>query len=563
MKRTPPVKPNLETKVLKRSWTDGEVDGDSTSIPTLDSTENLLSFETPVPKRGRMGSEGEDVAAKLDAAVRMFMQQFTETKTLINEMRTDINKRIETVKTDLEGKLEAVSKDITSLRTDCASKFQQSDASVDALNVRVDTVSHAIDNLERCDDLIVSGIPFVEGEDLPAMFKAMLRHIGLGESAPPSVDIRRLYPRSPSENNSSFIKIQFALRNARDDFYYAYLGKHDLKLCHLGIDSTRRVYVNESLTDAARKVRAAAIRLKKDGKLSKYGRGGGIVIYFKEHLGCKEVFRIEPSEETVDKTECLACELRFDTEKVLLLVVYNPPARSTYRDYVNFNADDVENGIRSVAWNEFYNFRNPNEMLDFFNSHVKRIHDQCIPLRTCSNRKKFNPWFNNDIKRSILERDMAYDDWRRAPPDRKTLAHLRYKTLRNKTNTLIDKAKSQYTTRFLDSTIPTKTLWKRVRSVGAAKDKTPAVCCFHPDDVNQAFLSSFIAKDNPRPSRAAETFRFRFRPVQHWEVVNAICDIRSNATGVDGLPICFIKIILPLEDLNGSGMRAPQVISAP
>ncbi|KAL1403438.1 hypothetical protein pipiens_019360 [Culex pipiens pipiens] len=395
MKRTPPAKPNLETKVLKRSWTDGEVEGDSTSTPTLDSTENLLSFETPVPKRGRMGSEGEDVAAKLDAAVRMFMQQFTETKTLINEMRTDINKRIETVKTDLEGKLEAVSKDITSLRTDCASKFQQSDAAADALNVRVDTVSHAIDNLERCDDLIVSGIPFVEGEDLPAMFKAMLRHIGLGESAPPSVDIRRLYPRSPSENNSSFIKIQFALRNARDDFYYAYLGKHDLKLCHLGIDSTRRVYVNESLTDAARKVRAAAIRLKKDGKLSsvftkrgivqkgtkldeirnnlqdskitiacfteswlttkntdrsiaipgfsflrndrKYGRGGGIVIYFKEHLGCKEVFRIEPSEETVDKTECLACEMRFDTEKVLLLVVYNPPGQSqTFQSCSNF-----------------------------------------------------------------------------------------------------------------------------------------------------------------------------------------------------------------------------------
>ncbi|KAL1375878.1 hypothetical protein pipiens_017226 [Culex pipiens pipiens] len=160
-------------------------------------------------------------------------------------------------------------------------------------------------------------------------------------------------------------------------------------------------------------------------------------------------------------------------------------------------------------------------------------------------------------KRSILERDMAYDDWRRAPPDRKTLAHLRYKTLRNKTNTLIDKAKSQYTTRFLDSTIPTKTLWKRVRSVGAAKDKTPAVCCFHPDDVNQAFLSSFIAKDNPRPSRAAATFRFSFRPVQHWEVVNAICDIRSNATGVDGLPICFIKIILPLSRLSSTWFRTP------
>ncbi|EDS29904.1 cadherin [Culex quinquefasciatus] len=169
-----------------------------------------------------MGSEGEDVAAKLDAAVRMFMQQFTETKTLRKGSKR--------------------SKPIS----------KQSDAAADALNIRVDTVSHAIDNLERCDDLIVSGILFVDGEDLSAMFKAMLRHIGLGESAPSSVDIRRLYPRSPSENNSSFIKNQFALRNARDDFYYAYLWKHDLKLCHLGIDSTRRVYVNESLTDAAR-----------------------------------------------------------------------------------------------------------------------------------------------------------------------------------------------------------------------------------------------------------------------------------------------------------------------
>ncbi|KAL1373674.1 hypothetical protein pipiens_018523, partial [Culex pipiens pipiens] len=518
-----------------------------------------------------MDGADDGVSAKLDAAVKMFMEQFTETKTMIHEMRTDLNKKIETIKTDLEGKLEAVSKDITSLRSDCATKFLQTDANVDALSDRLDGVSHAIDSLERCDDLIVSGVPFVEGEDLPAYFTAMLKHVGLDGSVPPSVDIRRLYSRSPNGSDGSFIKIQFALRNARDDFYYAYLGKHDLKLCHLGIDSTRRVYVNESLTDAARKIRAAAIRLKKDGKLSsvytkrgvvhdskvtiacfteswlttkntdrsiaipgfaflrcdrKYCRGGGIVIYYKEHVGCKEVFRIEPTEQSADKTECLACELRFGSEKVLLVAVYNPPGNdctdilaekldaligsfeyviligdfntdlrkpsnerarleslmstfalvsvgeeptfyhrhgcsqldlllssccekvlrfsqvafpglsthdlifgsldfdvlppvrsNTYRDYVHFNANDVENEINSVDWSEFYNLHNPNAMLDFFNSHVKRIHDQCIPLRTCSNRKKLNPWYNNEIKRSMLERDMAYDDWRKAPPE--------------------------------------------------------------------------------------------------------------------------------------------------
>ena len=98
----------------------------------------------------------------LDYAVRMFMQQFAETKTLLDEIRTDINRQIATVKTDLESKLEAVTKHISSLRADCTTQFKFNDEAVNGLNTQVNAVSEAVSNLENRNDLIVSGIPFLQ-----------------------------------------------------------------------------------------------------------------------------------------------------------------------------------------------------------------------------------------------------------------------------------------------------------------------------------------------------------------------------------------------------------------
>ncbi|KAL9699015.1 hypothetical protein quinque_002456 [Culex quinquefasciatus] len=58
---------------------------------------------------------------------------------------------------------------------------------------------------------------------------------------------------------------------------------------------------------------------------AKFQRGGGIMVYCKHHIGRTEVFRTELTAESADKTECVAIELRVDGEKILLVVVYNPP----------------------------------------------------------------------------------------------------------------------------------------------------------------------------------------------------------------------------------------------
>ncbi|XP_055543328.1 uncharacterized protein LOC129728882 [Wyeomyia smithii] len=220
----------------------------------------------------------------------------------------------------------------------------------------------------------------------------------------------------------------------------------------------------------------------------------------------------------------------------------------TYRDYVNFDALTLQNAVLSVVWDEMYSINDPNILLDTFNSHLRRIHDQCIPLRTRCKRQRTNQWFDHDIRKSILERDLAYNDWLNAPADSKTLAKQRYKAFRNRTNALIKDAKARFLHDHLDDRILPNVLWKRIQQLGVGKEQVPVDCDFDPNEINRIFLASYTDNSPRRPRyfENASSHSFSFRTFEDLEIVNAIWDIKSNATGIDGLPTSFIKIVLPL-----------------
>lgn len=120
------------------------------------------------------------------------MGQFSETKTMIDELRSDINNKINAVKLELEGKLDVVSSDIHSLKAECAAKFQTNDAALNAINERVDQISQTVRNLGNRNELIIAGIPFMDGENLRAYFMVICAQPELGEALIPSIDIRRM-----------------------------------------------------------------------------------------------------------------------------------------------------------------------------------------------------------------------------------------------------------------------------------------------------------------------------------------------------------------------------------
>lgn len=224
------------------------------------------------------------VSAKCDVAsnpktmedlMRTMMQQFAETRELITTVRSeihDVHIKIDTVKMELQS-------DIASVKNEYATKFQQHDSALESLNRMVDCVSQKVGALENRNELIISGIPFQTGEDLNSTLNAISRHLEVKDTSALVAKTRRITSASNSDR-TGLILVEFALKSSRDEFYSAYLRKRDLKLKHLGLDSDRRVYINESLTTEQRKLKSTALHLKKAGKLvSVYTKQG--IVYVK------------------------------------------------------------------------------------------------------------------------------------------------------------------------------------------------------------------------------------------------------------------------------------------
>ncbi|XP_053690713.1 uncharacterized protein LOC128739260 [Sabethes cyaneus] len=230
-------------------------------------------------------------------------------------------------------------------------------------------------------------------------------------------------------------------------------------------------------------------------------------------------------------------------------VVTREEQKITFRDYVNFDAQAVANAVLSVPWNEFYVLTEVNQLASFFTHQMKTIHDEYIPLREAKANKRSNPWFNADVRRSILERELAYKEWQQSPSYLKHTKHQHFKTLRNRTNLLIRRAKEAYFERFLGDYGNIGNLWKRVKSLGVCRKVSSAECNFDPDEVNNTFLSNCTPVQHLYQQAtvgASPAEAFRFKHIETWEVINAVWDSTSNAVGSDGIPIKFIKILLPL-----------------
>jgi hypothetical protein len=104
--------------------------------------------------------------------------------------------------------------------------------------------------------------------------------------------------------------------------------------------------------------------------------------------------------------------------------------------------------------------------------------------------------------------------------------------------------------KFLNPSLPSKTLWKNLRAIGAAGDKLDTgPIIFSPDELN-TFYSLDVDVDLPGPSIPSsisnESDLFAFRTVPFSDVKRAIRLIKSNAVGLDGIPLKFVKLFLLL-----------------
>lgn len=189
------------------------------------------------------------------------------TKEDIKQLGQTLSSQIDKLKLD-------IAVDLEKLREDNKVTFNELTASIEETKVNT---THALERTNRSNDLIVSGVPFVQGENLTSYYNAWCHSLGYDQNNFPLVDIRRLVKGVPAVGNVYIILLQFAITIQRNDFYAAYLRTRSLMLSDIGFAVKKRIYINENLGPATRTLRTKALQLKKDGIFSGVYSKNGIV----------------------------------------------------------------------------------------------------------------------------------------------------------------------------------------------------------------------------------------------------------------------------------------------
>lgn len=217
--------------------------------------------------------------------------------------------------------------------------------------------------------------------------------------------------------------------------------------------------------------------------------------------------------------------------------------------YRDFNAVNIENLLRDVAMWDFrqiFFMPDPNDQVHYFNAIIISLFQAHVPLKIFYPKDEANPWLNFEIASAMTERDIAYRIWSNDKRNDAKKEHL--KMLRKTVRSLVRSAKRRAQVGRLDPSLPSKKLWRNLDEVGV-RESVDKDIIFSADELSEYYASlgaqssqiNDISDYGPQP--AGETFSFQ--NVTDEEVVKAVSGVKSNAIGLDGISLKFLKLLLP------------------
>lgn len=218
-------------------------------------------------RRVKISESGVDDNMTVSQLAEMLSAKLEATKDDIsNQIGDEMLKLRREIKQDLESVRNSFERSVSELGKAC--KKNESD---------IQTVSLALTRSSYRNDLVVSGVPFMQNEDLGEYFDKWCQILGYKSS--PAVDSRRLSKHPMTVGKKYLILLQFALSNQRNDFFKKYMSCKSLSLDDIGFELKDRIFINENLALPDRIIRTKALEAKKHGKLeSVFTRNGGVFV---------------------------------------------------------------------------------------------------------------------------------------------------------------------------------------------------------------------------------------------------------------------------------------------
>src|SRR6202000_2670373 len=110
-------------------------------------------------------------------------------------------------------------------------------------------------------------------------------------------------------------------------------------------------------------------------------------------------------------------------------------------------------------------------------------HAPLLPIKKKISLSSIKPWFTNEIKRAIIERDLAFTAFKNG-----LVTRIHYTQLRNTATRIIKQAKVNYLKPKLDIRLGSKAIWQNLRNVGLVSSNSVKPC-FTADEYNRHLTS--------------------------------------------------------------------------
>lgn len=248
-----------------------------------------------------IGSSGENQNKKrsrddldqTDDQVDNFDVLLMRMKQLIADGNARIEQKIDSNNAALVTEIASLRKEVNQLKSDCARDFKQMCEVQTKTEVDVLKNKDAINRLAKSADLILTGVPYNQSENTENIVKLLSYAIGYSESDCPPVYTKRLARTPIATGATPPILLQFAFKAFRDEFFFRYLSKKNLNMNQLGFEIDKRVFLNENLTESARRIKSMALKLKNSGRIKNvYSKDGTIYVKLREDDAAQPVFDV-------------------------------------------------------------------------------------------------------------------------------------------------------------------------------------------------------------------------------------------------------------------------------
>jgi len=226
----------------------------------------------------------------------------------------------------------------------------------------------------------------------------------------------------------------------------------------------------------------------------------------------------------------------------------------TYRNFTNINVENLLTDLEEVEWREVYNEKDIDGKVEKFNVILNALMEKHAPIKSKKCKQTSAPWVNNDIRKLCRKRNRLRKRYitKKRPEDL-----VKFRSVRNRVKQMIRSAKTRYFYAKFQEANDSKALWNTIRSLNVSKSSNKlSDPIINVDELNKHYASvssvrnerlinSTIIQYGEKIQNEHKTEKFYFKYVLPDLIIKAIYSIKSQAVGVDGINIVFVKMCLP------------------